>query len=59
MLFIFFTERNTRFRIKQRLTQVIKAGEILQIFTPGGGGLGDYSYRDKELIETDIENELI
>ena len=40
-------------------TQVIKAGEILQIFTPGGGGLGDYSYRDKELIETDIENELI
>ena len=40
-------------------TQVIKAGEILQIFTPGGGGLGDYSGRDKELIETDIENELI
>ena len=39
-------------------TQVIKAGEILQIFTPGGGGLGDYSDRDKELIETDIENEL-
>ena len=35
-------------------TQVIKAGEILQIFTPGGGGLGDYSDRDKELIETDI-----
>ena len=40
-------------------TQVIKAGEILQIFTPGGGGLGSYSDRDKELIETDIENELI
>ncbi len=40
-------------------TQVIKAGEILQIFTPGGGGLGGYSNRDKELIETDIENELI
>ena len=40
-------------------TQVIKAGEILQIFTPGGGGLGDYSDRDKELIETDIENKLI
>mgnify|MGYP003325186878 FL=1 len=40
-------------------TQVIKAGEILQIFTPGGGGLGVYSDRDKELIETDIENELI
>ena len=40
-------------------TQVIKAGEILQIFTPGGGGLGYYSDRDKELIETDIENELI
>ena len=40
-------------------TQVIKAGEILQIFTPGGGGLGDYSDRDKELIETDIENEFI
>ena len=40
-------------------TQVIKAGEILQIFTPGGGGLGDYSDRDKELTETDIENKLI
>ena len=40
-------------------TQVIKAGEILQIFTPGGGGLGGYSDRDKELIETDIENKLI
>ena len=40
-------------------TQVIKAGEILQIFTPGGGGLGGYSDRDKQLIETDIENELI
>ena len=40
-------------------TQVIKAGEILQIFTPGGGGLGGYSDRDKELIEIDIENELI
>ena len=40
-------------------TQVIKAGEILQIFTPGGGGHGDYSDRDKELIEIDIENELI
>ena len=40
-------------------TQLIKAGEILQIFTPGGGGLGSYSDRDKELIETDIENELI
>ena len=40
-------------------TQVIKAGEILQIFTPGGGGLGDYSDRDKELMDTDIENELL
>ena len=40
-------------------TQVIKAGEILQIFTPGGGGLGGYSDRDKKLIETDIENELL
>ena len=40
-------------------TQVIKAGEILQIFTPGGGGLGGYFDRDKELIENDIENELI
>ena len=40
-------------------TQVIKAGEILEIFTPGGGGLGDYSDRDKELMNTDIENELL
>ena len=40
-------------------TQVIKAGEILEIFTPGGGGLGDYSDRDKELMDTDIENELL
>ena len=40
-------------------TQVIKAGEILEIFTPGGAGYGDYSDRDKELITTDVENELI
>ncbi len=40
-------------------TQVIKAGEILEIFTPGGGGLGDYSDRDKVLMDTDIENELL
>ena len=40
-------------------TQLIKAGEILQIFTPGGGGLGDYSNRDKDLILTDVENELM
>ena len=40
-------------------TQVIKAGEILEIFTPGGAGLGNYSERDNELIQTDIENELI
>ena len=46
-------------RLNGKGTQVIKAGEILQIFTPGGGGLGDYSDRDKELIEIDIENELI
>ena len=46
-------------KLNSKGTQVIKAGEILQIFTPGGGGLGDYSDRDKELIETDIENELI
>ena len=40
-------------------TQVIKAGEIVEIFTPGGAGFGDYSDRDNELIQTDIENELI
>mgnify|MGYP001232059926 FL=1 len=40
-------------------TQVIKAGEILEIFTPGGAGLGNYSERDNELIQTDIENELL
>ncbi len=40
-------------------TQVIKAGEILEIFTPGGAGLGDHSDRDNDLIQTDIENELI
>ena len=40
-------------------TQVIKAGEILEIFTPGGAGFGDYSDRDTELIQTDLENELM
>ena len=40
-------------------TQVIKAGEILEIFTPGGAGYGDYADRDKELITIDVENELI
>ena len=40
-------------------TQVVKAGEILQIFTPGGAGIGNYSERDKSLIKNDKENELI
>ncbi len=40
-------------------TQVIKAGKVIEIFTPGGAGLGAYSERDSDLIETDLENELI
>ncbi len=40
-------------------TQVIKAGEVIEIFTPGGAGLGAFSERDSDLIETDLENELI
>ena len=40
-------------------TQVIKAGDILQIHTPGGAGHGDYSERDKVLLEKDLENEFL
>ena len=40
-------------------TQVIKAGDILQIHTPGGAGYGDYSERDQVLLEKDLENEFL
>ena len=40
-------------------TQVIKAGDVIEIFTPGGAGLGNYSDRDKDLIKIDEENELL
>ena len=40
-------------------TQVIKAGDILQIHTPGGAGYGDYSKRDQVLLEKDLENEFL
>ena len=40
-------------------TQVIKAGDILQIYTPGGAGLGDYSQRDQVLLDKDLENEFL
>ena len=40
-------------------TQVIKAGDILQIYTPGGAGYGDYSERDQVLLEKDLENEFL
>ena len=40
-------------------TQVIKAGDILQIHTPGGAGLGDYTERDQVLLDKDLENEFL
>ena len=40
-------------------TQVIKAGDILQIHTPGGAGYGDYSERDQVLLEKDLESEFL
>ena len=40
-------------------TQVIKAGDILQIHTPGGAGLGYYSERDQVLLDKDLENEFL
>ena len=40
-------------------TQVIKAGDILQIHTPGGAGYGDYLERDQDLLEKDLENEFL
>ena len=40
-------------------TQVIKAGDILQIYTPRGAGLGDYSKRDQALLDKDLENEFM
>ena len=40
-------------------TQLIKAGDILQIHTPGGAGYGDYLERDQGLLEKDLENEFL
>ena len=40
-------------------TQLIKAGDILQICTPGGAGLGDYSEREQSLLDKDLENEFL
>ena len=40
-------------------TQIIKAGDILQIHTPGGAGLGNYSERDQVLLDKDLENEFL
>ena len=40
-------------------TQLIKAGDILQIYTPGGAGLGDYSKREQSLLDKDLENEFL
>ncbi len=40
-------------------TQLIKAGDILQIYTPGGAGLGDYSEREQSLLDKDVENEFL
>ena len=40
-------------------TQLIKAGNILQIYTPGGAGLGDYSEREQSLLDKDLENEFL
>ncbi len=40
-------------------TQVIKAGDILQIHTPGGAGYGDYSEREQVLLDKDLENEFL
>ena len=45
--------------LKGKGTQVIKAGEVLEIYTPGGAGIGKYSERDQELINRDSENELL
>ena len=39
-------------------TQLIKAGEILEISTPGGGGYGSFKKRSKILKKYDKENDL-
>ena len=46
-------------KLKGKGTQLIQAGEILQIQTPGGGGLGDFNERSKDNINDDKENGLI
>ena len=40
-------------------TQLIKAGDILQIYTPGGAGIGNYSEREQSLLDKDLENEFL
>ncbi len=46
-------------RLNGKGTQLIKAGDILQIYTPGGAGLGDYSEREQSLLNKDLENEFL
>ncbi len=46
-------------KLKGKGTQLIKAGDILQIYTPGGAGLGDYSEREQSLLDKDLENEFL
>ena len=44
--------------LKGKGTQLIKAGEILEISTPGGGGYGSFKKRSKILKKYDKENDL-
>ena len=44
--------------LKGKGTQLINAGEILVVETPGGGGYGPYKKRSKKLSILDKENEL-
>lgn len=40
-------------------TQVIQPGEVIQLRTPGGGGIGNPKLRDKAAERLDVENDLV
>ncbi|MFK4448980.1 N-methylhydantoinase B [Caballeronia udeis] len=39
--------------------QVIQPGEVIQLRTPGGGGIGNPKLRDKTAEQRDVENDLV
>ena len=51
--------RDSKRTLSGKGVQVIHPGEVIQLRTPGGGGIGDPEMRDKAAVQLDIENGLV